>query len=68
MPRVLFTEAARADLAEAVDWHDAHAAHMVRQFQESLRAAVARSQPIQSNFPLGLIGPAAPCFGAFPTS
>jgi plasmid stabilization system protein ParE len=42
MPRVLFTEAARADLAEAVDWYDAHAAHMVPQLREALRAAVAR--------------------------
>jgi hypothetical protein len=32
MPRVLFTDAARADLAEAVDWYDAHAAHVVSCF------------------------------------
>jgi plasmid stabilization system protein ParE len=42
MRRVLFTEAARADFADAVDWYNTHAAHVVPQFRESLRAAVAR--------------------------
>jgi plasmid stabilization system protein ParE len=53
MPRVLFTEAARADLAEAVDWYDAHAAHMVPQFRESLRAAVARIAANPKQFAAG---------------
>ena len=42
MRRVLFTEAARADLAEAIDWYHSHAAHVVPQFRESVRTAVAR--------------------------
>jgi plasmid stabilization system protein ParE len=53
MPRVLFTDAARADLAEAVDWYDAHAAHAVTLFRESLRAAVARIAANPKQFPPG---------------
>jgi plasmid stabilization system protein ParE len=53
MPRVLFIEAARADLAEAVDWYDAHAAHVVPLFRESLRAAVARIAANPKQFPAG---------------
>jgi plasmid stabilization system protein ParE len=68
MPRVLFTDAARADLAEAVDWYDAHAAHVVPLFRESLRAAVARIGANPKQFPPGRIRPAGLCFRAFPTS
>lgn len=53
MPRVLFTEAANADLAEAADWYAAHAAHMVPQFQESVRAAVTRIAANPKQFPAG---------------
>jgi toxin ParE1/3/4 len=53
MPRVLLTDAARADLAEAVDWYDAHAAHVVTLFRESLRAAVARIAANPKQFPPG---------------
>lgn len=62
MPRVLFTGAARADLADASDWYDVHAAHMVPGFRESLRVAVARIAANPKQFPAG------PCFSAFPTS
>jgi plasmid stabilization system protein ParE len=53
MPRVLFTEAARADLADAIDWYDAHAAHMVPEFRESVRATVARIGANPKQFPAG---------------
>jgi plasmid stabilization system protein ParE len=53
MPRVLFTQAARADLAEAVDWYDAHAAHMVLRFRQALRVAVARIAANPKQFPVG---------------
>ncbi len=60
--------AARADLAEAVEWYDAHAAHVVPLFRESHRAAVARiGATPRSNFPPDRIKPAGPCFHAFPT-
>ncbi|MBR0755805.1 type II toxin-antitoxin system RelE/ParE family toxin [Bradyrhizobium jicamae] len=42
MVRILFTRAARADLAEAVRWYDAHAPHIVPQFRDALRAALTR--------------------------
>jgi plasmid stabilization system protein ParE len=50
MRRVLFTEAARADLAEAVDWYHVHAAQMVPEFRES---AVARIAANPTQFPAG---------------
>jgi plasmid stabilization system protein ParE len=53
MPRVLFTEAARADIAEAVDWYQAHAAHVIPQFRESLRGSVARIAANPKQFPAG---------------
>ena len=53
MRRVLFTEAARADLAEAVDWYHVHAAQMVPEFRESVRAAVARIAANPKQFPAG---------------
>ena len=53
MCRVLFTEAARADFADAVDWYNTHAAHVVPQFRESLRAAVARIAGNPKQFPAG---------------
>jgi plasmid stabilization system protein ParE len=53
MRRVLFTEAAHADLTEAVDWYDAHAAHVVPQFWESLRAAIGRIAANPKQFPVG---------------
>jgi plasmid stabilization system protein ParE len=53
MGRVLFTEAARADFADAVDWYNAHAAHVVPQLRESLRAAVARIAANPKQFPVG---------------
>jgi len=53
MPRVLFTQAARANLAEAVDWHDAHAAHMVLQFRQALGVAVARIAANPKQFAAG---------------
>lgn len=54
MRRVLFTEAARADLAEAVDWYHAHAPHMVPQLREALQAAVVRIEANPKQFPSGL--------------
>lgn len=42
MPRVLFTEAAQADLDDALQWYEAHASHMVPYFRDSLRGVVER--------------------------
>lgn len=42
MPRVLFTPAARADLADAVTWYEARAPEIVPQFRDALRAVVQR--------------------------
>ncbi|WP_375311880.1 type II toxin-antitoxin system RelE/ParE family toxin [Bradyrhizobium sp. A5] len=42
MAKILFTQAARADLVDAVRWYDAHAPHVVPQFRDALRAALAR--------------------------
>jgi len=67
MRRLLFTEAARADLAETVDWYDAHAAHMVRQLREALQAAIARIAATRSSSVPGPIILVGLCFSAFPT-
>lgn len=42
MAKILFTPAARADLAEAVRWYDIHAPHIVPQFRDALRTALMR--------------------------
>src|ERR1700733_11981030 len=42
MPRVLFTDAAQADLADTLSWYEAHAPEIVSRFREALRAIVAR--------------------------
>jgi plasmid stabilization system protein ParE len=51
MPRVLFTAAARADLAEGLDWYDAHAPQMTPHFREALRAVVTRIADNPKQFP-----------------
>ncbi|MBR0958530.1 type II toxin-antitoxin system RelE/ParE family toxin [Bradyrhizobium japonicum] len=52
MARLLFTTAARADLADAVRWYDTHAPHVVRQFRDALRAALIRVADNPKQFPL----------------
>ncbi|HLH51332.1 MAG TPA: type II toxin-antitoxin system RelE/ParE family toxin, partial [Roseiarcus sp.] len=52
MPRVLFTAAARADLAEALDWFAAHAPHTIPHFREAMRAVVARIGENPKQFPV----------------
>jgi toxin ParE1/3/4 len=42
MPRVLFTDAAQADLADTLSWYEAHAPEIVSRFREALRAVMAR--------------------------
>jgi plasmid stabilization system protein ParE len=42
MPRVLFTRAAQADLADAVAWYDTHAPAIVSQFRQAMRSIVTR--------------------------
>ncbi|MDE2377476.1 type II toxin-antitoxin system RelE/ParE family toxin [Bradyrhizobium sp.] len=54
MARILFTQAARADLAEAVRWYDAHAPHVVPQFRDALRAALIRIAENPRQFPPAL--------------
>ena len=51
MARILFTQAARADLADALRWYDAHAPHVVPQFRDALRAAVIRIAENPKQFP-----------------
>src|SRR5579872_603648 len=51
MPRVLFTAAARADLAEALDWFDAHAPNAIPHFRQALRAVVTRIAENPKQFP-----------------
>ena len=51
MAKILFTQAARADLVDAVRWYDAHAPHVVPQFREALRAALARISENPKQFP-----------------
>ena len=56
MPRVLFTEAARADLAAAVAWYEDHAPEMVPQFRQAVRAIIGRIEGNPKQFtssPLG---------------
>ncbi|MCK1740898.1 type II toxin-antitoxin system RelE/ParE family toxin [Bradyrhizobium sp. 139] len=54
MAEVLFTQAARADLADAVRWYDAHAPHVVPQFRDALRAALIRIADNPKQFPPAL--------------
>ena len=42
MPRVLFTDAAQADLADALAWYETQAPEIAPQFREAMRAVVAR--------------------------
>ncbi|MBR1176701.1 type II toxin-antitoxin system RelE/ParE family toxin [Bradyrhizobium sp. KB893862 SZCCT0404] len=51
MARLLFTQAARADLADAVRWYDTHAPHVVPQFRDALRAALNRVAENPKQFP-----------------
>ena len=54
MPRVLFTEAARADIAEAVTWYRARAPEIVPQFREAMRSVVQRIENNPQQFPPSL--------------
>jgi plasmid stabilization system protein ParE len=51
MPRVLFTAAAQADLADALAWYEAHAPEIVPQFRQALRAVVQRIAENPKQFP-----------------
>jgi len=42
MPRVLFTAAARADLADALTWYTDHVPEIVPRFRQALRDVVQR--------------------------
>jgi plasmid stabilization system protein ParE len=52
--KILFTQAARADLMEAVRWYEAHAPHVVPQFRDSLRAVLNRIVENPKQFPPAL--------------
>ncbi|RZN09395.1 type II toxin-antitoxin system RelE/ParE family toxin [Bradyrhizobium genosp. SA-3] len=54
MARLLFTQAARADLADAVNWYDTHAPHVVPQFRDALRSALIRIAENPKQFPPAL--------------
>ena len=54
MAEILFTQAARADLADAVRWYDTHAPHVVPQFRDALRAALVRIAENPKQFPPAL--------------
>jgi plasmid stabilization system protein ParE len=49
MVQVLLTKSAQLDLAEAVDWYNANAPHVVDRFRGSLRGAMHRiaNNPLQ---------------------
>ena len=51
MPRVLFTPAAQADLAEALQWYGKQAPEIVPQFREAMRAVIARIEANPQQFP-----------------
>ncbi|MCG2631110.1 type II toxin-antitoxin system RelE/ParE family toxin [Bradyrhizobium sp. WYCCWR 13023] len=52
MAKILFTKAARGDLADAVSWYDTHAPQVVPQFRDALRAALIRVADNPKQFPL----------------
>jgi plasmid stabilization system protein ParE len=52
--KILFTQAARADLVDAVRWYDTHAPHVVPQFRDALRAALTRISENPKQFPPAL--------------
>jgi plasmid stabilization system protein ParE len=52
--KVLFTQAARADLADAVRWYDTHAPYVVPQFREALRTVLTRIAENPKQFPPAL--------------
>ena len=54
MAKILFTQAARADLVGAMRWYDAHAPHVVPQFREALRAALIRIAENPKQFPAAI--------------
>jgi len=49
--KILFTQAARADLVEAVHWYDTHAPQVVPQFRGALRTALSRIAENPKQFP-----------------
>ena len=51
MAKILFTQAARADLVEAVRWYDTHAPQVVPQFRDALRTALSRIAENPKQFP-----------------
>lgn len=51
MARILFTQAARADLVDALRWYDTHAPQVAPQFRDALRAAVNRISENPKQFP-----------------
>jgi plasmid stabilization system protein ParE len=51
MARVLFTPAAQADLAGALQWYEDHAPEIIPQFREAVRAVVARIETKPQQFP-----------------
>jgi plasmid stabilization system protein ParE len=52
--RLLFTQAARADLVDAIRWYNTHAPHVVPQFRDALRAAMIRIAENPKEFPPAL--------------
>ena len=51
MRRVLFTEAARADIGDALAWYETHAPEVAQQFQDALRVVVGRIEQNPRQFP-----------------
>jgi len=51
MPHVLFSAAARTDLAAAVTWYEDRAPEVVPQFRQALRAVVQRIAENPKQFP-----------------
>ncbi len=54
MVQVLLTKSAQLDLAEAVDWYDTNAPHVVDRFRRSLRLAMQRIADHPHQFPLAV--------------
>ena len=51
MPQVLFTAAARANIADELAWYEASAPEAAPQFQEALRGVVGRIERSPRQFP-----------------
>ena len=66
MPKVLFTEAARADIEVTRDWYGLHAPEAAARFLESLRAAVLRIGQNPLQFPAASHGTRRATLRRFP--